>query len=398
MCDHGSMTGTLIDHSSPTSPVRWAGIAELVKSESGVRPMRLPAWALAQSDAIPLPVVASMPSGARIEFETDATSMSIECQLITTRMGDRPITPVVFEATVDNAVVASHRATHFHVIHTPDPTRPDITVIPGSAENVVLDGLPVGAKFLRVWLPQNAGVEIRGISVNVGASVGPPPPDSRRRWIHYGSSISHCMEAEHPLGVWPVMAANRADVNLTNLGLGGQCHLDQFVARIMRDSGADLLSMKVGINVVNLDSMRDRIFTPALHGFIDTVRDGNPDTPFIIMSPIHCPGHETGFGPSLRALDGVYSRERPAFLETGALTLVRIRDLVANVVRQRRDAGDTNIHYVDGLNLFGPDDVGDMPDKLHPNGAGYARMGERFHSIAFANGPFGEDSSKHVQI
>ncbi|MYB39286.1 MAG: GDSL family lipase, partial [Gammaproteobacteria bacterium] len=35
-------------------------------------------------------------------------------------------------------------------------------------------------------------------------------------------------------------------------------------------------------------------------------------------------------------------------------------------------------HYVDGLTLFGAADAGDLPDDLHPNPAGYIRMGGRF--------------------
>jgi lysophospholipase L1-like esterase len=44
---------------------------------------------------------------------------------------------------------------------------------------------------------------------------------------------------------------------------------------------------------------------------------------------------------------------------------------------------------LDGLALFGPHDVADLPDLLHPNAAGYQRMGERFHAMAFtSDGPF----------
>ena len=43
-----------------------------------------------------------------------------------------------------------------------------------------------------------------------------------------------------------------------------------------------------------------------------------------------------------------------------------------------RAHGDTNIHYVDGLEIFGPQDVHLLPDNLHPNAEGYALMGKRF--------------------
>jgi hypothetical protein len=40
------------------------------------------------------------------------------------------------------------------------------------------------------------------------------------------------------------------------------------------------------------------------------------------------------------------------------------------------------------LELFGADDAGDLPDLLHPNAAGLARIGERFAAKAFGtDGP-----------
>ena len=69
----------------------------------------------------------------------------------------------------------------------------------------------------------------------------------------------------------------------------------------------------------------------------------------------------------------------------------------ALVVRRRPDrytaassarrATDPNLHLLEGTALFGPDDVEDLHDGLHPNAAGYRRMGERFFDIAF--GPEG---------
>ena len=72
----------------------------------------------------------------------------------------------------------------------------------------------------------------------------------------------------------------------------------------------------------------------------------------------------------------------------GALTLKQIRDIVRSVVAARVAYGDRNLHYLDGLELFGEADAADLPDDLHPNEAGYYRMGERFAQLAFTDGPF----------
>ena len=43
--------------------------------------------------------------------------------------------------------------------------------------------------------------------------------------------------------------------------------------------------------------MRLRAFGPAVHGFLDTIRDGHPDVPLLVVSPILCPIHEDTPGP-----------------------------------------------------------------------------------------------------
>ena len=198
------------------------------------------------------------------------------------------------------------------------------------------------------------------------------------------------MEADRPTGVWPAVAARAAGIDLFSLGMTGQCQLDQFAARTIRDLPADLISLKLGINVVNADSMRERTFVPAIHGLLDTIRDGHPRTPILVISPIVCPAAEEHPGPTVPDSDRRFGViERPAALAFGALTLVRIRELLEFVVASRRNAGDVDLHHLHGFELFGPDDVGDLPDGLHPSAAGYLRMGERFHAAAFSSGaPF----------
>lgn len=63
--------------------------------------------------------------------------------------------------------------------------------------------------------------------------------------------------------------------------------------------------------------------------------------------------------------------------------------MITAIVGTRRAPGDTNLHLIDGLELFGSAEAIDLPDGLHPNAAGYVRMGERFHQAAFMKGgPF----------
>lgn len=175
-------------------------------------------------------------------------------------------------------------------------------------------------------------------------------------------------------------------VDLLSLGFAGQCMLDPFVARTIRDLPADVISLKVGINLVNGDTMRDRTFGPALHGFLDTIREGHPDTPILVVSPIFCPSAEDRPGPTLPDRDGRFiTVDGLGDLRLTCLTLTKIRSMIATIVSARREQ-DEHLHALDGLTLFGPDDADDLPDDLHPNAAGYVRLGERFAAHAFGPG------------
>jgi hypothetical protein len=195
------------------------------------------------------------------------------------------------------------------------------------------------------------------------------------------------MEAESPMGTWPAVAATRANLALQSFGFAGECHLDQFVARSIRDQDVDCISLKVGINLINGDSMRERVFPSALHGFLDTIREKHSATPVLLVSPIYCPSAENHPGPTLPDETGKFRTfAGNEELRVGCLTLSRVRELIEGIALQRRQAGDRNLHYLNGLQLFGEDDAADLPDDLHPNPAGYRRMGERFAKTVFGRG------------
>ncbi len=353
------------------------GAPDFDERGSGISPRRLPAWTRPQLPVL-MDVMVRMPSGVRLRFATDSNRLGVEflaTNLVTPPAERRPI---AFNLDCEGELLgAQSTAGNSIVLNSRRPG--DFTLERGDADTLWFDLPGEGQKRCELWLPHNAYVELRQLELDPGASLAPPQPESRPRWLHYGSSISHCMEALEPAGIWPAVASRRAGLALQNLGFGGQCHLDQFVARTIRDADADLISIKTGINVINMDSMRERVFVPALHGFLDTVREGKPDTPIVLISPIFCPSAEDAPGPTVPDEAGRFvTLPGHEEIREGCMTLRRVRELIATLVSARQEAGDHKLHYLDGLELFGAEDAGDLPDDLHPNPAGYARMGERF--------------------
>jgi hypothetical protein len=342
---------------------------------NGISTRRLPSWTRLQTPPL-MDVMVRMPSGVRLRFATSSSRLGVE--FLGTNMVTPPAQrrPIVFNLEAGGQLQrAGSELGNTIVLNRQDPT--DFRLERGEADTIWFD-LPGDNSDCELWLPHNAFVELRALHIDSSAAVSPPGPEDRAKWIHYGSSISHCMEAEEPALIWPAVAARQAGLALQNLGFGGQCHLDQFVARTIRDADADLISLKTGINVINMDSMRERVFVPALHGFLDTIREGKPDTPIVLISPIYCPSAESAPGPTLPDDNGRFvTLPGHEIIRTGCLSLRRVRELMSELVTQRRAAGDEQLHYLDGLSVFGEADAADLPDDLHPNPAGYIRMGKR---------------------
>ena len=357
------------------------GALDFDKRGSGLSPRRLPDWTRLQVPAL-MDVIVRMPSGVRLRFASDSRRIGVQFHATNLVSPGQERRDIVFNLELpgmpDQPVLraSSSRGNTIHL----NPAKPaEYKLVRGEEDTLWFEDLPPGTKQCELWLPHNAFLELRTLHVEAEAAVAPPAVDERPRWLHYGSSISHCMEADEPASTWPAVAARIAGANLQSLGFGGQCHLDQFVARTIRDSDADAVSIKVGINVINMDSMRERVFVSALHGFLDTIREGKPDAPMLLISPIFCPAAEASPGPTVPDGAGKFVTI-PGHKEIrfGCMSLVRVRELIAELVESRRAAGDTNLGYFDGLELFGAADAHDLPDDLHPNPAGYVRMGERF--------------------
>ncbi|MDY0812236.1 GDSL-type esterase/lipase family protein [Kitasatospora purpeofusca] len=369
-------------------PVEIRGALDLETTPAGVMPRRLPAWTKEQYQDPSVFGGTVMPSGVRLVFRTDARVLEFEVLTSTGQLdGDPEPRPTgMLDLRVDGALVGRRRSPLGHVLRMAGPGAPQ-RLVPGEPGTVRFDALPAGMKTVELWLPQQTPTEL--VAVRADGEVLAPLPDGRPRWVHHGSSISHCLEADGPTGTWPVVAASLGGAEVTNLSQPGNDMLDPYVARTIRDLPADLISLETGVNIVARVGFRLRTFGPAVHGFLDTIRDGHPDAPLLVVSPVSCPALDGCPGPTAVGRDGrITALGDPADVALGALTLQVVRDELARIVAARQ-AGDPHLHYLDGRELLGPAEVGDLPDGLHPSAAAYRRMGERFAAHAFADrGPF----------
>ncbi len=355
------------------------GALDFDKRATGITPRRLPAWTRPQVPVF-MELMVTQPSGVRLRFTTDSRNIALKVLLTRLKMADREPRKAVFDLVCDNELANSQELSTGNVlaVDLARPTQPEF--IPGDTGTVLFADLPEGTKTCELWLPSGAQVELQALAVDDDASFTAAPPVAQKLWVHHGSSISHCAEATRPTQTWPAVAARLGDLDLLNLGLGGNCQLDAFVARTIRDLQAHYITLKLGINVVNMDSMRERTFTPAVHGFLDTIREKHERTPILIVSPIYCPSAEQHPGPTLPDENGKFvTFPGNEHLRAGCLTLTWIRKILSKVVAARHAAGDDALYYLDGLELFSQADVAHLPDDLHPDGEGYVTMGQRFY-------------------
>lgn len=314
------------------------GAISLERVGEGIQPWRLP---YKQKRLFPSPNealvrFASRAAGVRLRLRTEADSLVLQLLAEAAPEGDAEVSRR-FDLVVDNELLDS------------------VLLEEGSTE-VNFSGLPAG-KVFELWLPQFVWVQIKGITLPDGATLT-AAPDDRKRWLTYGSSITHCRAAHSPARTWPATVARRHNLNLTCFGYGGQCHLEPMLARVIRDLPLGVISLKLGINVQGASSLSPRTFRSAVIGFIQIIREKHPTTPIGLISPIISPPRET--------TDNAVG-----------LSLTKMRDELHDAVSRLQEYGDLNLHYFDGLKMFGEADTSYLPDELHPNGDGYELLGQR---------------------
>ncbi|MBV9045479.1 MAG: hypothetical protein JO348_12310 [Alphaproteobacteria bacterium] len=329
------------------------GHVDVRRRPGSIQPLRYPAAEHEFYDPFTR-FVASTPAGVRLRLRTDSDVLQLKVRQRTLANPDGSPRPAAWRVYVNGDVRGNATVTG-GALMLADGT------IKGDDRATVIANLPRSDNEVQLWFPQGSTVSIEEVALADGAHWA-PWSDHRKRILFHGSSITHCLEANGGDGSWPAVAANLADLHLINLGWAGSCLLSGLAARIIRDQKADAIVLKLGINVHGEAQLKERTFLDSAHAMLSIIREKHAATPIAVISPIWSPPREDA-SPQ------------------GGPTLIRMRELLQTVVAARQKSGDDRIRYLSGLELFGSADRADLPDELHPNHAGYARMGERFHKL-----------------
>ncbi|SOB84181.1 SGNH/GDSL hydrolase family protein [Streptomyces sp. 1331.2] len=339
-------TTTAVEWLTPEDPrLSWDGINGLARRDDRWIPLRLPLGRVATTLSGNFARLAELPVGARFGFRTDAVELTLE---LDAEPGSAPLDVVV------DGVVA-HR---WH----PVPGRHRLTLpLPsgtGAGTGTGTDADTGGPAEVEVWLPHLSRTWLGRLSVR-GHRVLEPVERTGPRWVAYGSSLTHAMFPHGPSESWVSLVAVRHGWRLRNLGFAGEAYLDPLVARIIRDTPAELITLEIGTNAYIRNVFTARSWGSAVCGFVETIRDGHPDTPIAVIAAL----------PSV---------EREKVVNAAGLTLEGIRELTGEAVRVLQQLGDRRLHLVDGRDVLPIADADRVyADGLHPTPDGEHDLADR---------------------
>jgi lysophospholipase L1-like esterase len=205
---------------------------------------------------------------------------------------------------------------------------------------LALGGWP-GDERAVVYLPEGMKPTIKSLS-GVGGRVEPAPED-QPRWIAYGDSVAEGWVASGPAYAWPAIAGRQHALDVANLGYAGAARGEVASAEQIAALDADVISITHGTNCWTRTPHSADMMRAGVGAFIDVVRQGHPETPIVVASPVLRPDAETTpnrLGATLRDL-------RAAMEEAASA-----RDVV----------------LIPGADLIGPDN---LADGIHPDDEGH---------------------------
>ncbi|MGR8011679.1 GDSL-type esterase/lipase family protein [Streptomyces hypolithicus] len=225
------------------------------------------------------------------------------------------------------------------------------TVEAPAEETVVRIPLPALSGRFTVHPPESQYPEILGLRPVKGSIAA---ASAQPRWLVHGDSITEGWWSTRPAHAWPSVAGRALGLDTVNLGHAGAGRGELAVAQQLAELPADLLTLAFGTNCWSRTPFSAPLLYETMRAFVGLLRQGHPDTPLLVLSPVLRPEAEHTANP------------------LGA-TLASLRTAVEEAVLEVVSVGDDRLALLPGLDILGPEH---LADGLHPNDAGHALMAD----------------------
>lgn len=289
-------------------------------------------WSLAQS-----------PSGGRIRFRTDSTVLAIRLEYSSppSMANMHAFGQTGVDLYVNGNYLVSAVA--------------DKDAKPGKIYEPILFDFsqqPRAEREITLYLPLYKPVKVLGLGVDKDAKITKAGSFAvARPVVFYGTSITQGGCASRAGMSYQAILGRKLNLDFVNLGFSGNGLGEPEVARAVAEIDASCYVLDFGANHKTFAAMRE-VYAP----FLDHIRARHPATPIIVMTLLHSSREHRI--PSL----GIEWPER--------------RKFIAQLVRERVQAGDRKLYLVDGAKLLGPTPDDGLVDGVHPNDLGFYWMAE----------------------
>lgn len=275
--------------------------------------------------------LAQNPSGARIRFRTDSTTLGLEAA--NPHFSNMHHMASVGENGFDLYVDRQYRGSAW----------PDAT---GKITRQWQVGRERKMREITLYLPLYKAVTIQALDFDADARLEEAAPYAiSKPIVYYGSSITQGGCASNPGGSCQAILERKLDADFVNLGFSGNGLGERALAEVICELEPSCVVLDFWANPSHSQ------YAAALPEFVAILRQKWPRLPILVTTPFYFPAEEAG---------GDVAREQRAK-----------RDTVKRFVEERRRAGDRRIWIVDGLKMLGANQSFGLVDGVHCNSLGF---------------------------
>jgi lysophospholipase L1-like esterase len=289
---------------------------------------RKPVWDLGQS-----------PSGARIRFRTNSSTLAIRLEY------PHPPNMTNMHAFGQTGVDLYIDGVYRNTAIAAKDSKPGMP-----REHSYYKDQPRGEREITLYLPLYSPVKVLGIGLDTGADISKPTPFVLSKPIvFYGTSITQGGCASRSGMSYQAMLGRLLNIDFVNLGFSGNGKGEPEMAHTVADIDAAYFVLDFAQNNPTVESLA-QVYAP----FVEAIRGKHPQTPILVITPIYS------------ASESWAKNDR----------LNKMRELIRQVAARRIAAGDRNIQIIEGTDLLGPARGDGLVDGTHPNDLGFKWMAD----------------------